>query len=296
MRFANTIFEPTWNRNYIDNIQITANESERVGRRGAFYETAGVLRDMFQNHLLQLLTITTMEPPVRFDAKSVRDEKVKVLRSLRQPGAGELSKSTVFGQYRGYQTEPGVHAGSHCPTFAAIKLYIDNWRWKDVPIYLRSGKAMSCRTTQIVIQYREPPHLIFDDGGKYGSRPAANRLLIQIQPSEGIHLGFMSKVPGSEMQLRESELSFRFKEHFGKELPEAYTRLLLDAFIGDSSLFARNDEVEAAWEIIDPLRQWQEEGEHSLYEYDPDSWGPDESDRWMNQQGRQWFDLCPILR
>ncbi|MDO4587257.1 MAG: glucose-6-phosphate dehydrogenase [Planctomycetia bacterium] len=299
LRFANTIFEPIWNRNYIDHIQITANEAQTVGHRGAFYETAGVLRDMFQNHLLQLLTITTMEPPNRFDAQSVRDEKVKVLRSIRSMTPEYIYNNTIRGQYSHYRDEKGVDPHSNIATFAAIKLYIDNWRWNNVPIYLRSGKGMSCQTTQIVIQYKEPPHSIFRSNRHPDSKIQleANRLLIQIQPSEGIKLGFMSKVPGTEMELRNSNLTFSFHDHYSEELPEAYQRLLLDAFSGDASLFARNDEVEAAWEIIDPIQHnWDKTASsEAIHSYPVGFWGPDASEKWMQNQGKQWFNLCPVI-
>lgn len=297
IRFANTIFEPLWNRNYIDHVQITAGESQRVGRRGAFYETTGVLRDMFQNHLLQLLAITAMEPPVKFDAQAIRDEKVKILRSIRRVSVSEAKSLCVFGQYAGYRDEMGVDRQSSTPTFAAMKLFIDNWRWKDVPFYLRSGKAMSCQTTQIVIMYREPPHWIF--GKRFPPFPGSvNRLLVQIQPSEGIHLSFLSKVPDSDMELKSSSLSFSFKDHFPERLPESYERLILDALHGDSSFFIRNDEVETAWEIIDPVQIAQQElaaENDSVALYEPGDWGPPVSNQWMEAQGRSWFDLCPVL-
>ena len=295
LRFGNTIFEPIWNRNYIDNIQITANEDVLVGHRAAFYEKAGVLRDMCQNHLLQLLTFVTMEPPARFDADAVRDEKVKVLRAIRAMTPDEVLANTLCGQYDSYRSEPGVDPASRTATYAAMRLLIDNWRWKDVPIYLRSGKGMSCRTTQIVVQFRQPPHMMFDCKG---ATPyfAPNRLLIQIQPAEGIQIYFQTKVPDTDMQLRQSEFKFNFRESCQCELPEAYQRLLLDALQGDASLFARNDEVEAAWRIIDPiLRVWEDQSATVPERYEINSWGPPSADDWIRRWGHEWFDLCPVL-
>ncbi len=295
LRFGNTIFEPIWNRNYIDNIQITANEEVLVGHRAAFYEKAGILRDMFQNHLLQLLTFATMEPPARFDADAVRDEKVKVLRAIRAMTPDEVVANTLRGQYRSYRDEPGVDKASRVATYAAVRLMIDNWRWKDVPISRRSGKGMSCRTTQIVIQFSQPPHLMFDHG-KTTPTLEANRLLIQIQPAEGIQIYFQTKVPDTEMQMRQTAFRFNFRDSYKDELPEAYQRLLLDALNGDASLFARNDEVETAWQIIDPIQQvWDNALTTDPDFYETDTWGPPSADDWIRRFGHEWFDLCPVL-
>jgi glucose-6-phosphate 1-dehydrogenase len=293
LRFGNTIFEPLWNRNYIDHVQITVAEEVKVGRRGDYYDKSGVLRDMFQNHLFQLMMVTAMEAPVRYTGEFVRDEKVKVLQAVRPYKGSDFAEFGVRGQYDGYRNEEGIPEESQTETFAALKLYIDNWRWRGVPFYLRSGKAMSCRTTQIVIQFREPPHMLFGDSKSY--RPEANRLVIQIQPAEGMQLHFQSKVPDSDMRLRLSELDFQFDSN-GKELPDAYQRLLLDALTGDPGLFARSDEVEQAWRIIDPIiSAWKSPAAPTLYNYEPGMWGPTQSSEWMNEQGRNWFDVCPII-
>ena len=300
LRFGNTIFEPIWNRNYIDSIQITANEEVLVGHRAPFYEKAGILRDMFQNHLMQLLTFVTMEPPSRFEADDLRDEKVKVLRAIRAMTPDEVTVNTLRGQYRSYRDEPGVDKSSRVATYLAMRLMIDNWRWKDVPIYLRSGKGLSCRTTQIVIQFRRPPHIMFEhenDSDHTMSFLQTNRLLIQIQPAEGIQIYFQTKVPDTDMQMRQTELKFNFRDSFQSELPEAYERLLLDALNGDASLFARNDEVEAAWQIIDPIQQtWDIDVATSPEPYDVNTWGPPSATDWIRRFGHEWFDLCPVIR
>ena len=294
LRFGNTIFEPIWNRNYIDHVQITVAEEVDVGNRAGYYDTAGVVRDMVQNHLLQLLMVTAMEAPVRYEADAIRNEKVKVLHAIQPLSREQVATDTFRGQYRGYAACKGVEPTSRTATFAALRLSVENWRWQGVPFYLRSGKAMSCRTTEIVIQFHAPPHRLFADGTR--NLGEANRLVIQVQPAEGIQIHFQTKVPDAGMKLRQTDLSFNYQKEFRGVMPEAYERLLLDALEGDASLFARADEVEAAWRVCDPILQaWQASDRPTLFMYDPGLWGPSECTEWMQTHGREWFDYCPIL-
>jgi glucose-6-phosphate 1-dehydrogenase len=249
---------------------------------------------MVRNHLLQLLMITAMEAPVRYNADAIRDEKVKVLDAVTPLAGEQVAVDTFRGQYRGYSASQGVAPTSRTATFAALRLSVDNWRWQGVPFYLRSGKAMSCRTTQIVIQFHAPPQKLFGDSAR--NLCEANRLIIQVQPAEGVQIHFQTKVPDAGMKIRQTDLSFNYQREFRGVMPEAYERLLLDAIEGDASLFARADEVEAAWKICDPvLEAWQASDRPTLFMYDPGFWGPTECTEWMRAQGREWFDICPVL-
>ncbi len=287
-RFANTIFEPVWDRRYIDNVQITVAESVDVGHRADYYDKAGILRDMFQNHLFQLLSLVAMEAPASFVADAIRNERVKLLRSIR-PLAREDS---IAGQYIGYCSAKGVAKYSRTPTYAAIKLYIDNWRWKGVPFYLRSGKSLKQKATEITIEFQRPPHLMFGLSNPEEITP--NILSICIQPDEGIHLKFQAKEPDSEQNMRPVNMEFHYQNFFNqKKLPGAYERLLSEAIAGDPSLFTRSDGIETAWSIIDPLiKSWEDKTTDELAVYDPGTWGPMEADDLLARDGRCWRMNC----
>ncbi len=299
LRFGNGIFEPIWNRRYIDHVQITVAESIGIEGRSDYYEQAGAIRDMVQNHMMQLLTLTAMEPPVNFGADAVRDEKVKVLRAIPPLVESEISSDTVRGQYGpglsggesvpGYRQEKGVDPRSQTETFVAAKLLIENWRWAGVPFYLRTGKRLPKRVTEIAIEFKRPPYLLFRGSGADGLAP--NVLSMRIQPNEGISLQVSAKVPGQEMRLRTVNLDFLYGSSFGVEPPEAYERLLLDAMIGDSTLFTRIDETEVAWSLVDTIVHDWSETRTPLARYEPGTWGPKEADMLIERDGKTWRRL-----
>jgi glucose-6-phosphate 1-dehydrogenase len=292
-RFANTLFEPLWNSNYIDHVQITVTETVTSDDRADYYDKAGVLRDMFQNHLLQVMALVAMEAPARFSADPLRNEKIKVLDSIPIYSPEEAAQHIVTGQYAGYHKAKGVAPGSKTPTYACLELSIDNWRWRGVPFFLRSGKALARRSSEVNIQFRCPPHLMFPLPP--GEILQCNRLSLCIQPDEGIHINFQSKVPDTEVvQLRPSDLEFHFKDEYGgKAMPEAYERLLEDSIKGDAALFMRSDEIERAWEIVDPLINAVEQTDLiKPLEYAIGSEGPKCADAYLAQTGRSWLSLC----
>jgi glucose-6-phosphate 1-dehydrogenase len=292
-RFANTLFEPVWNYNYIDHVQITVAETVALEGRGGYYDHSGVLRDMFQNHLLQLLTLVAMEAPSRFAADPLRNEKVKVLDAVPICSADEAVEQVVFGQYAGYRKEKDVKPDSRTPTFAAVQLAVDNWRWRGVPFFLRSGKALRHRLSEVVIQFRCPPHLMFPLPP--GATLECNRLAICVQPDEGIHLNFESKVPDEESTvLRPADMEFHYRDTYrDRPIPESYERLLMDAINGDASLFMRSDEIERAWEIMDPLIAVAERSNApACGDYAVGSDGPACADEFLARTGRKWLSLC----
>lgn len=296
LRFANSIFETVWNRHYVEHVQITASETLGVEHRGKYYEEAGIVRDMFQNHLLQLLTLTAMEPPTAFAADPVRDEKVKVLRAIRpvnpatavrgQYGPGRIDGVTVPG----YRQEERVAADSRTPTFAAVQFAVENWRWQGVPFFVRAGKRLAAGATEIAIRFRRPPLMLFP--AEEGERLAPNVLVVRIQPREGISLCFNVKVPGMAMQARAVEMDFAYTEGFGTEDHDAYETLLLDAMLGDQTLFMRSDEVEAAWGIVDPLlAYWDAQPPERFPNYAAGSSGPAAADELLAAAGATWRPL-----
>ena len=301
-RFGNAIFEPIWNRQAITHVEITVAESVGVERRGAYYEEAGVLRDMFQNHLLQLLTLTAMEPPVTISADAVRDEKGKVLHAVRWLTPEVIASAAVQGQYAAgtidgtavpaYRAEPGVARNSRTPTYAAVRLLIDNWRWSGVPFFLRSGKRLPERSSEIAVHFARPPHLMF--GHETRSRMEPNVLVLRVQPDEGIALRFEVKHPGihlaltPEIEVTPVAMDFHYDAAFGKTIAPAYETLLLDVMIGDQTLFTRSDTVEAAWRIIDPIIEYWEHQDEGPHPYPAGSWGPPAANALLEESGYSW--------
>jgi len=296
-RFSNAIFERLWNREAIDHVQITVSEDLGVGQRGGYYEEAGALRDMVQNHLLQVLSLIAMEPPVTLEAESIRDEKVKLLKSIRPLDGADVARQVVRGQYfagmldgqprPGYRQEPKVKSNSDVETYVALELFIDNWRWSGVPFYLRTGKNMPLSASEVRVQFRPTPHVLF--AAQCGQKLDANSLALRLQPNEGISLRFNGKVPGTSVEVRPVRMHFSYDAEFGAYTPEAYERLLLEAMTGDATLFIRRDEVETAWQIVDSIRQaWRDKPLTNREFYAAGTWGPVAADDLLLQSGRVW--------
>jgi glucose-6-phosphate 1-dehydrogenase len=292
LRFSNGIFEPIWNRQFIDHVQITVAESMGIENRAAFYESAGAVRDVFQNHLLQLLALTAMEPPIDFTADSVRNEKVKVLRSMHTPGPkhvvrGQYGRGYVEGEeVPGYREEDGVAHDSMTETYIAAKLYVDNWRWADTPFYVRAGKRMARRETTIAIQFKRAPHPPFAETAAEDLRP--NVLLVHIQPDEGVSLAIGAKVPGQGMSIRTVHMDFLYGGSFRTGLPEAYERLILDAMLGDATLFTRSDEIEEQWSLVETIVAPWTRDRPAFPNYEAGTWGPPSADDLLHRDGRSW--------
>src|SRR5437899_7979037 len=303
LRSSNSIFVRLWSRDSIDHVQVTVSEVLGVGQRGGYYEEAGALRDMVQNHMLQVLALMAMEPPVSLEAEPIRDEKVKLLKSLRSLKPEDVAKQVVRGQYfagsvngelrPGYRQEPKVKPDSNVETYVALKLFIDNWRWSGVPFYLRTGKNQPISASEVRIQFRPTPHVLF--AAQCGQKLDSNALALRLQPDEGIYLRFNGKVPGTSLAVRPVRMHFSYDAEFGAYTPEAYERLLLEAMAGDATLFIRRDEVETAWQIVDSIRQaWDAKMLTNREFYAAGTWGPVAADDLLAQSGHTWRDPQPI--